>query len=275
MTRFRSPLRIRPAWPGFSSRVAEMSPQLIPFDVARSRRQVRWRAWVPHLAWGFVILGAAIRLIGYLLCFPLWIDECLLAENLLDRGFLDLALPLENNQVAPVGFLWVELALVRLFGFSEWSLRLFPLVCGIGSLFVFRHLASRLLTGLPLVFAVGCLAVAKSPIGLSANVKPYATDLFVAVTLVTLAVEWLRRPAQRYGCGSWPSPFRWAWRFPIPPSLSAAPSAWGCWALFFAFTVARRGLPIAACNVLLCAAFAGILSLTSGPQFARDADIHE
>src|SRR5262249_34403137 len=127
----------------------------------------------------------------------LWIDECMLAENFLDRGFLDLLAPLEHHQVAPIGFLWIELACVRLFGFSEWSLRLFPLLCGIASLLVFRCLASRLLAGVPLVLAMGCLAVAKAPVGLSANAKPYATDLLVAATLMLLAVEWLRHPARR------------------------------------------------------------------------------
>ncbi len=245
-----------------------MSPQLIPLDVACPGADARWKAWVPHLAWGFVLLGTAIRLVGYLLCFPLWIDECLLAENFLDRGFLDLALPLENHQVAPVGFLWVELAVVRLFGFSEWSLRLFPLVCGIGSLFVFRHLASRLLTGLPLVFAVGCLAVAKSPIGLSANVKPYATDLFVAVTFVTLAVEWLRRPERTM----------WLWILAVaiplglllsyPAVFVGGAVCLGLLVPVFRLHNRQAWIAYAACNVLLCAAFAGILTLTSGPAFA-------
>src|SRR6266478_2430540 len=161
-----------------------MSPQVSLLDVEVLAADARWKSRVPHLVWGFVILGAVIRLVGYLLRFPLWIDECMLAENFLDFGFLDLHLPLYHHQVAPIGFLWIELACVRLFGFSEWSLRLFPLLCGIGSLFVFRHLAMRLLAGVPLILAVGCLAVAKAPVGLSANAKPYASDLLVAATLM-------------------------------------------------------------------------------------------
>jgi hypothetical protein len=245
-----------------------MSPRITPLDAACLTADARWQAWIPRLVWSFVALGVAIRLVGYLLCFPLWIDECLLAENLLDRSFLDLALPLENNQVAPVGFLWVELAVVRLFGFSEWSLRLFPLVCGIGSLFVFRHLASRLLAGLPLVFAVGCLAVAKAPVGLSANVKPYATDLFVAVVLVTMAVEWLRRPERTI----------WMWilavAMPVALSLSyPAVFVGGAVGLGLLLPVIRRRrchtwIAYTSCNILLCSTFAGILTLTSGPEFA-------
>ena len=171
-----------------------MGSQIRPLDAPLLTADLHGNAQVGRLVWGFVVLGTIIRLVGYLLRFPLWVDECMLAENFLDRGFLDLLSPLDNQQVAPIGFLWIELACVRMFGFSEWSLRLFPLVCGVGSLFVFRHVASRLLAGVPLVLAVGCLAVAKAPSGLSANAKPYACDLFVAVVLLALAVEWLRRP---------------------------------------------------------------------------------
>jgi len=246
-----------------------MSPHLPPLDIEVSGTEARWKARIPYLVWGFLALGTAIRLIGYLLRFPLWVDECFLAENLLDRGFLDLVSPLENNQVAPVGFLWVELAAVRLFGFSEWSLRLFPLLCGIGSLFVFRNLASRLLAGFPLVFAVGCLAVAKAPIGLSANVKPYATDLFVAVTVVTLAVEWLRRPERTL--------WMWSMAAVIPLALALSyPAVFvgGAVSLGLLGPVCRsrcRNTWVAYCayNVSLCASFAGVLSLNSGPQFAQ------
>ena len=145
-----------------------MPSQIQPFDAPLLAIDPHWNARVGRLVWGFVALGTIIRLVGYLLRFPLWVDECMLSENFLDRGFLGLLSPLDNQQVAPIGFLWIELACVRALGFSEWSLRLFPLVCGIGSLFVFRHVASRLLAGVPLVLAVGCLAVAKAPAGLSA-----------------------------------------------------------------------------------------------------------
>ena len=244
-----------------------MTPLLQLLDVESLGVSARWKARVPHLVWGFVILGTVIRLVGYLLRFPLWIDECMLAENFLDRGFLELAAPLDHNQMAPVGFLWIELAAVKLFGFSEWSLRLFPLLCGIGSLFAFRRLASRLLAGLPLVLAIGCLAVAKVPVGLSANAKPYATDLLVAISLLALAVEWLQRPDQT----------RWLWclagALPVALGLSF-PAVFVGGAISLGLLVPvyqqrRRQIWVAylTCNVMLCAAFALILGVTSGPEF--------
>src|SRR5262245_14867501 len=244
-----------------------MSPLLSILDVEALDADARWKARLPQLVWGFVILGAVIRLVGYLLRFPLWIDECMLAENFLDRGFLDLLSPLDHHQVAPVGFLWIELASVRLLGFSEWSLRLFPLLCGIGSLFVFRRLASRLLAGVPLVLAVGCLAVAKAPVGLSANAKPYASDLLVAATLMMLAVEWLRQPERR----GW----LWALVAGVPLALILSyPAVFVAGAislgLFLPVWRLRSGSTwraYFAYNAMLCLAFAGVLALNAGPPF--------
>jgi hypothetical protein len=254
-----------------------MSPQLSVLDVEAFGTDARRKSRVPYLVWGFVILGAIIRLIGYLLRFPLWIDECMLAENFLDRGFLDggfldggfldLLSPLEHHQVAPIGFLWIELACVRLFGFSEWSLRLFPLLCGIASLFVFRRLASRLLAGVPLVLAMGCLAVAKAPVGLSANAKPYATDLLVAATLMLLAVEWLRQPARR----------GWLWSLVAAAPLALVLS----FPAVFVTGAISVGLFLPLCrlrnagawgaylayNAVQCVAFAGVLAISAGPPF--------
>jgi hypothetical protein len=154
-----------------------------------------------HWAGLFVALGVIVRLGRYLLAFPLSADEYQLAANLLDRGFRELLQPLQYNQVAPLGFLWVESAVVRLFGFSELSLRLFPFLCSIASLFLFRRVAGRLLHGLPMVLAVAIFAVAYYPIRYSAEVKPYACDAFCSLLLLSLSVEWWKAPGQT----------RWLW----------------------------------------------------------------
>ncbi len=111
------------------------------------------------LLWLFLALGIAARVIRYALRFPLWEDEAFLAANLLHRGFGELAGSLDYYQVCPLGFLWVQLGAVRLLGFNEYVLRLVPLVCGLASLFLFRHLAGRLLRGTALVLAVAIFSV--------------------------------------------------------------------------------------------------------------------
>jgi hypothetical protein len=157
--------------------------------------------WVNKLCWAFVILGIVIRLVRYLVVYPIWHDEAFLAVNFLDRGFLDLLRPLDYEQVAPVGYLWIELLAVRLLGFHELSLRLFATICGLASVLVFRHFAGRILRGVPLVLAVAVFAVSFYPIRHSAEIKPYASDLLAALLFLTPAVEWWRCPQQS----------RWLW----------------------------------------------------------------
>ena len=139
-------------------------------------------------------LGVAARLIRFGLRLPLWCDEAFLSANFLDRGYGDMLRPLEYHQVCPVLFLWVQLSVVKLLGFTEYTLRLFPLICGLGSIALFWHLAGRLLRGTALVLAVGIFATSYACIRYSAEAKPYGCDLLVGLVLVSLLVEWWRQP---------------------------------------------------------------------------------
>jgi hypothetical protein len=144
----------------------------------------------------FLAIGLALRLVRYLLRFPLWEDEAMLSANLIDRGPLELLRPLDYVQVAPPLFLWGQLAATRLLGYTEYTLRLIPFLCGMGSLFLFPRVAGRLIRGTPLVLAVGLFAVSYPMTRYSAEAKQYGCDLLLALVMLALAVEWLRRPEQ-------------------------------------------------------------------------------
>ncbi len=150
--------------------------------------------WVGRATWGFVGVGLALRVAAYLLDFPLWWDEAFVAVNLLRRDYAGLLRPLDYGQVCPLLFLWAELAIVRVLGFSEWSLRLFPLLCALASVVVFRFAAVRLLERRAALLAVAVFAVAVHPIRHAADLKPYSLDLLVALILQGLAIWWWRRP---------------------------------------------------------------------------------
>jgi hypothetical protein len=158
-----------------------------------------WSApWVARATLGFVLLGVTLRVVRYLLNFPLWCDETMFGANLLDRGYAEMLAPLDYRQVSPLLFRFVMLTAVRVFGFSEMSLRLFPFVCGVASVVLFRHVAGRILGGVPLLLAVGIFAVSAWPLRYVAEVKPYASDLLVALALLAAAIEW-RRDTGRVG----------------------------------------------------------------------------
>jgi hypothetical protein len=185
---------------------------------------------------GFVMLGAALRIAHYLMNYPLWGDEAFLAVNFIRRGYLELLTPLEYGQIAPILFLWAELTAVKLFGFSELSLRLVPLLCAVASMFLFRHVAARLLSGVALLMAVAIFAVSIHPIRHAADAKPYALDLLIALALLGLAVEWLRRP-ERTGMfwalvGFLPMALAASYPAAIVASgiaIALAPSVWRTW----------------------------------------------
>ncbi len=151
--------------------------------------------------WGFLILGIVARAVRYLLCFPLWEDECFVSINLADRSYAGLLEPLTYHQVCPLLFLWLQKTVVTLFSFNEYALRLFPFVCSLASLFVFRRLAMRLASGVAVPLAMAIFAVSYGGIRYAAEAKPYGSDMFISLVLLWLVVEWWHKPAET----------RWLW----------------------------------------------------------------
>jgi len=150
--------------------------------------------WLEQATWAFIGLGVLLRIARYALDYPLWWDEAFVAVNFIRRDYFDLLRPLDYGQVCPILFLWSELTILKLLGFSEWSLRLFPLVCAVAGVVLFRHMAGRVVHRVPLLLAVAIFAVSFHPIRHAADVKPYASDLLAALALLAAAFEWSRAP---------------------------------------------------------------------------------
>jgi len=156
-----------------------------------------------RLAVGFVAFGLVLRAIKFLLHYPLWGDEAFLAINFLDRSYLDLLRPLDYGQIAPLVFLWAERLMVGLFGFNEASLRIVPFVCSLISVPLFWDLSRRVFPGASWasLFATAIFAISYHPIQHAADVKPYASDLLVALILLNMAVRYWEQPGYS----------RWLW----------------------------------------------------------------
>ncbi len=191
----------RESFGGSSARIAPVVSAPVVERLGPAESELPPAAHWNKLIWAFLLLGLAARCVRYLVCFPLWEDECFLVCNLIDRSYLQLLEPLDYHQVCPVLFLWAEATAVRLLGFNEYALRLLPLLVSIASLFLFRRVAAQLLRGWALVFAVGWFAVSYPMIRYAAEAKPYGTDLFLGLVQVAMIVEWRQRPSGRAGCG--------------------------------------------------------------------------
>ncbi len=135
-----------------------------------------------------VVFGAVLRISSYIGNPSLWLDEAALAHNIIARSFEGLLAPLDRQQVAPLGFLWLEKAAVSLFGSSEYALRLVPLLASIAALPLFAFVARRLLRPLAAVFALALFATATPLLYFAAETKQYALDVAVVLVLFALAV---------------------------------------------------------------------------------------
>jgi hypothetical protein len=144
----------------------------------------------PRTLTALVLIGALLRLWAYLADTALYLDEILLSYSILNLPLVDLltqALPLD--QVAPLGFLLVERCSVTIFGHNELALRLFPFVCAIISLILFRRLAERVLTGAGPTVALFAFAIGFPFIRYAVVVKQYELDVMAAILLMLIALN--------------------------------------------------------------------------------------
>ncbi len=120
----------------------------------------------------------------------LWNDEASLANNLIKYGFPKIAVtPLDDAQAAPPGYLLME----KLFGhwgnYSEHSLRILALLCGVAALLLFADLTRRVLRGTGRLLAVAAFSLSGPLIYHSAEVKQYQMEVLATVVLLGLAVR--------------------------------------------------------------------------------------
>ncbi len=139
-----------------------------------------------------VALGTALRLVALLSDRCLWIDEAMLAQNLVSRSPAELLQPLDYNQGAPVGFLLLSKAALAAFGSAEWALRLVPFGASLAGLVGFAWLARRLLPANGgAVLAVALFALSPHLISYAAECKQYASDASIAIGLLACALPLL------------------------------------------------------------------------------------
>jgi len=127
--------------------------------------------------------GILISFIQFIFNRSLWLDEALLALNILNRNHLSLLGHLGGGQVAPIFFLQIEKTITEIGGNSEYALRLFPLVSFLLSIFFFYkilHFFSQ--NPLTIIFALSMFIFNTTIIYYASEVKQYMTDVLVLLT---------------------------------------------------------------------------------------------
>ncbi len=146
--------------------------------------------WFTRVVAGIISFGVIAAIINFLHNRSLWFDESLLALNVVNKSYLELLRPLDYNQVAPVGFLFIEKFLSTLTGNHDWSLRIFPFLCYIGS-FPLLYFFNMKLHGSKYasLVCVAFFAINSTIVYYSFEVKQYSTDVFAAILLLFIGLK--------------------------------------------------------------------------------------
>jgi hypothetical protein len=167
---------------GVKDSVSENGP-----GTASAGSTARW-PW-RRLTWILLGIGVVLRLARYVACPSLWFDEAALAVNVLDRDFAGLLLPLDDAQVAPVGYTALLKVLVLVLGNGELVFRLPSLLAGLASLFLVFGVARACLRPSAVPMAVGLGAVCEPLVRYSSEVKQYSCDAAIALLLCLVGVR--------------------------------------------------------------------------------------
>jgi Dolichyl-phosphate-mannose-protein mannosyltransferase len=152
--------------------------------------QAAYFQWLPILA---VALGIALRTADWLRNRSLWLDEYAIADNLTRRGYRRLLLPLDENQGAPVGWLWAERTAIDAFGVNERVLRLVPFLASVVGVVVFARLAKRLVGRAAAPAATVLFATAPALIYFASETKQYSSDVTCVLGVTAMTASLLHR----------------------------------------------------------------------------------
>ena len=121
----------------------------------------------------------------------------MLALNVVNRGFGDLFMPLDYDQGTPIGFVLVEKIFNLMFGRNEFSLRLFPFLIGLVSLWMFTLLLKQFSQGAGLWVGLTLFAFNPRLIYYSSEVKQYIVDVAVTILLLLIAIPLFQQPSRK------------------------------------------------------------------------------
>ncbi len=137
-----------------------------------------------RVAWAALatlLVAIALRAWHFASGRSLWLDEAMVSTSIVHRDWQGLLEPLAYAQVAPIGWLWLEKAMLQTIDGLEYALRLPQLIFGLGSLLLFASVARRLFTHVGFLVALSLFAFSSPLILYAAEVKPYGADAFISV----------------------------------------------------------------------------------------------
>ena len=151
------------------------------------------------IIYAILLLGIVLPSIQFFYNRSLWLDEAALALNIIHKNFIELFMPLNYHQVAPVLFVLLEKLFSLLLPNSEYGLRLLPLLSYWGSLYFFyRILKITIPKSYPIIFALSLFVLNSTLIYYSSEAKQYMSDVLVTTSIYYLILKSYKKEVNKY-----------------------------------------------------------------------------
>ncbi len=143
--------------------------------------------WFPYL---LILFGIFLRFQQFWFDRSLWLDEAFLAVPLGWGSWGDLFhQPLEYSHFVPLGFLLLTKLALSIFGNNDLILRLIPFLASCFALVFFFLLAKKTISAKAIPIALFLLVVSDVNIYYSTELKPYISDMSIALLIWLLALH--------------------------------------------------------------------------------------
>jgi hypothetical protein len=143
-------------------------------------------------------VGLVLMVITLVMNRSLWLDEAMLVLSIRERSAFALLEPLDDHQMAPIGWLLLQKLLFETFTQTDWSFRLLSLAAAAGSILLWRpvftavsrsEITSRIATA---AFALNYFVLFYSN-----EAKPYATDMASVSIILFFTLRWYESDNRR------------------------------------------------------------------------------
>lgn len=149
--------------------------------------------------YAILLFGLASSSIQFLHNRSLWLDEAMLALNIIQKSGFELLLPLDHNQVAPILFLQLEKLLTSLIPKSEYGLRLLPLLSYWSALFFFYRITVLIFKSpKAIAFSLSLFVFSNALLYYSSEVKQYMSDVLVLTAIYWLLLQPFEQKKKKY-----------------------------------------------------------------------------
>ncbi len=134
------------------------------------------------------LLAIYLRLDAYLINNSFFTDEILLAQNIFERSYAELFLPLNYFQSAPYLFLLISKLISSTIGINEFCFRLFPFISSLISVFLFYLILKDYVQKFQArVVGLFCFAISYPLLFYAQVFKQYSSDVLVALIILYTA----------------------------------------------------------------------------------------